>query len=169
MKISYIEFESERNNYLSTPDYVFPVYEDNVRVELTGVSKEDKEKLVDLFFKEVEIKEKSEDDGFKGFNYHFKFEKSEPRKLGGKNMDLKIKNIYYDDTPGKEVVVVIFTDGTKILKHLSKGDTFDLRTAVAFAIAEKLFGSKTQFKKFVENKAVKNVKKKEKKNSEVAE
>lgn len=91
---------------------------------------------------------------------------TEEKKMKERLNNLKIRNIYYDDTPGKEVVVVVFEDGTKIFKHLSQGDTFDLRTAVAFAIAEKLFGSKTQFKKFVERKAVKNIKKKKKETTE---
>ena len=158
MKIKCIDVDTETHSYF--PGCIPVKYDDKATVEFSKLSDEDRKKLWDLFQfnKDVEIKEKSKDVGIKGFNYHFRFEKPESKKLKGKNMNLEIRNIYYDDTPGKEVVVVIFTDGTKILKHLSKGDTFDLRTAVAFAIAEKLFGSKTQFKKFVENKAVKNIK-----------
>ena len=213
MRIREVKFEDEGNNY--GPDWCgiptrYTRYGDKAIVELEGLSQSDREKLLELFGKDIEIKEKSE--GFKGFNCHYEFKPFEvpygPLDLSNsndytkylkpdilksavmyisndalpketieflknlnkeKNMNLEIRNIYYDDTPGKEVVVVIFTDGTKIFKHLSQGDTFDLRTAVAFAVTEKLFGSKTQFRKFVEKKAVKIDKKKKKATKEVNE
>lgn len=63
----------------------------------------------------------------------------------------KISRIY---TNNKDVVVVIFNDGTKIIKRLCEGDTFNLYTGVALAIAEKVYGSKTQFKKAVDKLVV---------------
>ena len=71
----------------------------------------------------------------------------------------KIKNIYYNDEKGKEIVVVKFADGTRIVKKPAKGDNFDLNVGVALCIAEYMFGTKTQFHKFVNGKAAKSVKK----------
>lgn len=165
----------------------------DVSVKLAKVSKEDINNLHSLVGEDVELKEKNvlrnpfatsfalyeapvssvkiagplPDYAYDDFNLIKQIlSGTEEEKMKERLNNLKIRNIYYDDTPGKEVVVVVFEDGTKIFKHLSQGDTFDLRTAVAFAIAEKLFGSKTQFKKFVERKAVKNVKKKKKETTE---
>ncbi len=165
----------------------------DVSLKLTKVSKEELNNLYNSVGEDVELKEKNvlrnsfatsfspyepsvssvkiseplPDYAYDDFNLikQLLFD-TEEEKMKERLNNLKIRNIYYDDTPGKEVVVVVFEDGTKIFKHLSQGDTFDLRTAVAFAIAEKLFGSKTQFKKFVERKAVKNVKKKKKETTE---
>ena len=63
-----------------------------------------------------------------------------------------IKNIFYSDKPGKEVVVVLFEDGTKIIKRPSQGDSFDLNVGVSLAIAEKIFSSKTQYHKYIQSK-----------------
>lgn len=63
-----------------------------------------------------------------------------------------IKNIFYSDKPGKEVVVVLFEDGTKIIKRPSQGDSFDLNVGVSLAIAEKIFRSKTQYHKYIQSK-----------------
>lgn len=65
-----------------------------------------------------------------------------------------IKNIFYSDKPGKEVVVVLFEDGTKIIKRPSQGDSFDLNVGVSLAIAEKVFISKTQYHKYIQSKVV---------------
>lgn len=65
-----------------------------------------------------------------------------------------IKNIFYSDKPGKEVVVVLFEDGTKIIKRPSQGDSFDLNVGVSLAIAEKIFSSKTQYHKYIQSKVV---------------
>ena len=63
-----------------------------------------------------------------------------------------VEHIYYNKARG--ITVVIFGDGTKIIKKLCEGDTFDLRTAVALAISEKLYGSKTKFNKMIEKLSV---------------
>lgn len=65
-----------------------------------------------------------------------------------------IKNIFYSDKPGKEVVVVLFEDDTKIIKRPSQGDSFDLNVGVSLAIAEKIFSSKTQYHKYIQSKVV---------------
>jgi nitrite reductase (NADH) large subunit len=44
-----------------------------------------------------------------------------------------------------DVVAVKFSDGTVTLMRLSKGDKWDLRTAIAYAIAQKSLGGKTAF------------------------
>lgn len=63
-----------------------------------------------------------------------------------------IKAIYYNDTPGKETVVVIWNDGVKVIKKLAEGDNFDLNVGVALCIADRLYGSKTAFHKMVKTK-----------------
>lgn len=60
-----------------------------------------------------------------------------------------IKQIYYCDKPGKEKVIVIFDDQSKIIKEMCQGDSFDLNVGVALCIAEKLYGSKSKFHKIV--------------------
>ena len=50
---------------------------------------------------------------------------------------LKIKNIAYCDTPGKEKVILVFKDGSKVIKKMCAGDTFDLNIGVALAFMEK--------------------------------
>ena len=63
-----------------------------------------------------------------------------------------IKNIYYSDKPGKEKVILVFDDGTRITKTMLPGDTFDLNIGVALAYMEKVFGSKNRFHKMVQSK-----------------
>lgn len=65
---------------------------------------------------------------------------------------LKIKNIAYCDKPGKEKVILVFKDGSKVIKEMCKGDTFDLKIGVALAFMEKLYGSKTQYHKTIQKK-----------------
>lgn len=65
---------------------------------------------------------------------------------------LKIKNIAYCDTPGKEKVILVFKDGSKVIKEMCKGDTFDLNIGVALAFMEKVYGSKTQYHKTIQKK-----------------
>jgi len=76
------------------------------------------------------------------------------RAYEGATAAIRIKNIYYSDKPGEEVVVVVFEDDKKVITRPHGGDTFDLKIGVALAIAEKMFGSKSQFGKFL----VKNAK-----------
>lgn len=60
-----------------------------------------------------------------------------------------IKYITYCDEPGKEKVIVVFEDNTKVIKAPMAGDQFDLNVGVALCIAERMFGSKSKFHKFV--------------------
>lgn len=87
-----------------------------------------------------------------------------PNKKKKESLDpdkLFVKKVYYDKEKG--VTVVIFEDGVKITKKLSEGDIFDVRTAVALAIAERLYGSRTKFAKTVDKIAVDQVAKSKKK------
>lgn len=65
-----------------------------------------------------------------------------------------IKHISYCDKPGKEKVVVVFNDNTKVIKRPVDGDVFDINIGVALAIAEKIYGSKSQFHKEIKRKTV---------------
>ena len=65
---------------------------------------------------------------------------------------LRIKLISYCDKPGKEKVILVFEDGSKIIKEMCKGDTFDLKIGVALAFMEKLYGTKTQYHKMIQKK-----------------
>jgi hypothetical protein len=69
---------------------------------------------------------------------------------------LQIKNIAYCDKPGKEKVILVFKDGSKVIKKMCKGDTFDLNIGVALAFMEKVCGSKTQYHKMIQKKLPKN-------------
>ena len=79
------------------------------------------------------------------------------------NADLGVAHISFCDTPGKEKVIVIFKDGTKVIKAPVGEDIFDINVGVALAIAEHYFGSKSQYHKFItrsikQKKKVKNSK-----------
>lgn len=65
---------------------------------------------------------------------------------------LKIRSIAYCDKPGKEKVIVIFEDNTKIIKAMCPGDTFDLNIGVALAVMEKIYGTKSQYHKTIQSK-----------------
>ena len=74
---------------------------------------------------------------------------------------LQIRSIAYSDVNGKEKVIVIFQDGTKVIKHLLEGDHFDLNIGVALAFMEKLYGTKSQYHKMIQKKLQKPKVKKE--------
>jgi len=61
----------------------------------------------------------------------------------------QISQIYYCDEPGKAKTIVIFNDGTKVIKDVMPGDTFDLNIGVSLCIAERIFGTKSAFHKYV--------------------
>lgn len=105
----------------------------------------------------------SEQDIFNGWLYGMGIWDQSLQETNTTPNNLKIKNVYYNEKSG--ITVVIFEDDTKIIKKLSEGDVFDLRTAVALAIAEKVYSSKTQFNKAVEKVAVDQLAKKNKKES----
>lgn len=54
---------------------------------------------------------------------------------------------------GKKVVTVVFSDGTKQVVKCSPGDSFDTEIGFALAFARKLFGSKTQVRKYIARNA----------------
>lgn len=51
----------------------------------------------------------------------------------------------------KRVCAMKFSDGTVVVMRLSKGDKWDLRTAIAYAIAQKSLGSKTAFARYADS------------------
>lgn len=67
--------------------------------------------------------------------------------VANKTASTAIRNIDYNEEVG--LVVVVFTDGTIIKKKMCEGDNFDLNVGIALCIAEKLYGSVTQFHKEV--------------------
>lgn len=75
--------------------------------------------------------------------------------------ELQIRSIAYSDVKSKEKVIVVFQDGTKVIKHLLKGDHFDLNIGVALAFMEKLYGTKSQYHKMIQKKVQKPKVKKE--------
>ena len=60
-----------------------------------------------------------------------------------------IRHISHCTKPGKECVVVVFDDNTKVITTPKGGDVFDLNIGVALAITEKMFGTKSQYHKFI--------------------
>jgi hypothetical protein len=62
----------------------------------------------------------------------------------------EISNVIYNG----EVTIVIWADGVKTVVRPSAGDEFDPEMGLAIAIAQEMFGSRSQFVKFV-NKYVK--------------
>lgn len=75
--------------------------------------------------------------------------------------ELQIRSIAYSDVKGKEKVIVVFQDGTKVIKHLLEGDHFDLNIGVALAFMEKLYETKSQYHKMIQKKVQKPMVKKE--------
>lgn len=67
-----------------------------------------------------------------------------------------IRRIYYCDESGKEKVIVIFSDETKVIKEMVPGDHFDLNVGVALCVAERMYGGKTKFHKAVKKIISKN-------------
>lgn len=61
----------------------------------------------------------------------------------------EVKYIAYCDKPGKEKVIVVFTDETKVVKEMVTGDHFDINVGVALCIMERMFGSKSKYHKFI--------------------
>lgn len=58
-----------------------------------------------------------------------------------------VKDVYPNEKKG--VVCVSFADGSKVLVRLQKGDKWCVETAVAYAIAKKMYGSSNAFTKAV--------------------
>ena len=75
----------------------------------------------------------------------------------------ELSDIMYDEQ--KKVVIVSFKDGTKIVKHCHEEDDFDVEVGVALAIAKRMFGTTTNFKKYVSRKA-RNIRQNKKLNKE---
>lgn len=80
------------------------------------------------------------------------------KDVGDRSKELikrSIKTIYYNEKKG--TTIVVFKDGTKIIKHTIEDDNFDLNVGVALCLAEYIFGSKNQF-----HKKIKEAKRKDK-------
>lgn len=66
-----------------------------------------------------------------------------------------------------QTTIVFFDDGSKQVVTCGVNDVFDMEHGVAMAIAQRLFGSKNQFKKFVrENSTVQPTKREKQKTKE---
>lgn len=61
-----------------------------------------------------------------------------------------VKKVIFNDP----CTIVIFKDGTKEIVRSRAGDKFDKEVGLAMALMNKQFGSRTKFKKFVENDCV---------------
>lgn len=68
-----------------------------------------------------------------------------------------IRKIYYNEDKG--TVAVRTSDGGVYTSKCSADDCFDLYIGVALALAEKWFGSKSAFRRFVDSKARRSRKK----------
>ena len=66
--------------------------------------------------------------------------------------NFKIRRIKACEEPGKEKVIVTFEDGSRVVKSLKNGDTFDLNIGVALAVMEKIYGTKSQYHKVIQSK-----------------
>lgn len=53
--------------------------------------------------------------------------------------------------PKKRTTVVVFGDGNKVIVKCAKNTKFELYSAVAYALAEKIYKNNSQFKKVVIN------------------
>ena len=53
----------------------------------------------------------------------------------------------------KKIMTVVFSDGTHEIVKCSPEDCFDTEIGFALALTRKLFGSKTQVRKFISNNA----------------
>ena len=62
-----------------------------------------------------------------------------------------IQGILYN--PEKKVVVVSFKDGAKVVKHCHEEDEFDVGVGVALAIVKHMFGTTTNYKRYLKRKA----------------
>lgn len=64
--------------------------------------------------------------------------------------ELKTSNIVYSlekVIANDNAVIVFFTDGTKKVMRCAKGEQYDIETAVAYAVAQKVYSSQSAFKK----------------------
>lgn len=66
---------------------------------------------------------------------------------------LKFSIIKIQINKEKKIVTVVFDDDVQIVK-CGPHDEFDEKIGVALAIAQHIFGSKTQFKKFIDKHSV---------------
>lgn len=62
-----------------------------------------------------------------------------------------IKTIHVNEA--KKIMVVVFDDGTKQIVKCSPEDSFDAEIGFALALARRLFGSKTQVRKYIDRNA----------------
>ena len=62
-----------------------------------------------------------------------------------------IKTIHVNEA--KKIMTVVFSDGAKQIVKCSPEDSFDAEIGFALALARKLFGSKTQVRKYIDRNA----------------
>lgn len=70
-----------------------------------------------------------------------------PRRVE-KPSGFSIKTIHVNEA--KKIMAVVFSDGTKQIVKCSPEDSFDAEIGFALALARKLFGSKTQVRKYID-------------------
>ena len=87
--------------------------------------------------------------------------KNKTKNSGGTTMrgtSISIEKLFFNGS----TTIVMWTDGTKTVVQPTEGEKFDPEIGIAMAIARKLFGSRHQFDKFVDEKvsdlAIRNAK-----------
>jgi hypothetical protein len=66
-------------------------------------------------------------------------------KVGKEKVDVTPERVLFQGT----TTIVFWSDNTKSIVKCNVVDNYDRETAVAFAVAHKMFGSKKKFQKFV--------------------
>ena len=74
-----------------------------------------------------------------------------PDKLGSAEYAASGRVTAIYPNKAKRVCAVKFGDGTVVVLRLSKGDKWDLHTAIAYAIAQKSLGGKTAFARYADS------------------
>lgn len=68
------------------------------------------------------------------------------------NLKLFIQAIYINNK--KKIVTIVFKDGTHQIVKCSPEDSFDIEIGFALALTRKIFGSKTQTRKYINKNAI---------------
>lgn len=76
---------------------------------------------------------------------------NEPKCVVAPLKGFSIQTIHINEE--KKIVTVVFSDGTKQVVKCSPEDSFDTEIGFALAFARKLFGSKTQVRKYITRNA----------------
>ena len=100
---------------------------------------------VDMIFEPSEAKNESLQDLCKRIERNLNYNRNDIVKFG-------ILKVYINEA--KKVVTVVFKDGTKQRVKCSPEDSFDPYIGFSLALTKKLFCSKSQVKKFINNNSV---------------